>query len=41
MRGVWLTGWLLTRIVFVVLWRIAEPVGEANVWLKQKWLESA
>ena len=38
MRSLLLIAWFVTRFVFLCLWLFAEPVGRANVWLKEKYL---
>ena len=37
MKSLYLAGWAITRLLFLFLWAFAQPIGEANVWLKLKW----
>jgi len=38
MKSLIFVAWFITRFTFVFLWTLAEPVGRANVWLKEKYL---
>lgn len=39
-RYLLMAAWAITRGMFIVLWGMAEPVGELNVWLKEQWLHA-
>lgn len=36
MRAIYLIAWAVTRLLFLALWSFANPIGQANVWLKNK-----
>ena len=38
MKTLYLAGWFITRFAFLCFWLFAEPLGEANVWFKEKYL---
>jgi hypothetical protein len=35
-RPLYLVAWGITRLAFLLLWAFALPIGELNVWLKQR-----
>ena len=37
-KMLYLIGWFITRFAFLCFWLFAEPLGEANVWFKEKYL---
>ena len=40
MKSLLLTGWFVTRVLFLTLYYPMFWLGTLNVWLKQKWLEA-
>lgn len=39
MKNIYWLLWAITRVQFIVLWSFAEPIGEASVWLRDKYVQ--
>lgn len=37
-KSLLLIAWAVTRVAFLFFWAFAQPIGEMNVWLKEKYL---